>query len=212
MKVCKLFLLTLIFIFSPSVWANPVSFKDGWGIMPTYTPDYSDLEINYSLTNKYSIGASAFYRKGSDSKASFGIAQYNYLLKRWNELESQANIYATIGMGGRHDSILDDSIAGYLRLEGDFETRRIYTALNVETLQSPGNVDFNRIRYRAGVAPYLAPFNDLHTWIIAQVEYMPEMDDQLTVTPLLRFFYNNYALEVGATLEGEPFLAAMAHF
>lgn len=193
-------------------FANPVSFKDGWGIMPAYTPDWSDLEVNYSLTNRYSIGVADMYRKGKDSTANFTFGEFNYLVSRWNELESQANIYASIGVGGRHDSLDNEAVAGYARLEGDYETRRIYTLLAGEALQSPGSVDFNRIRYRAGVAPYLAPFNSLHTWIIAQVDYMPEMEDEVTVTPLLRFFYNNYALEVGVSLDGNPYFGAMAHF
>lgn len=193
-------------------FANPVSFKDGWGIMPAYTPDWSDLEINYSLTNRYSIGLTDMYRKGEDSTANFTFGQFNYLIKRWNEMESQANIYLSVGGGTRHDSVENDAIAGYARIEGDYETRRIYTVLGAESLQSPGSVDFNRIRYRAGFAPYLAPIDELHTWIVAQIDYMPEMKDEVTVTPLLRFFYNNYALEVGVSLNGQPYLGAMAHF
>ena len=180
--------------------------------MPTYTPDWSDLDINYSLTNKDAVGVSNFYRDGKDSTADFGIVRYNRLLKRWNELDSQANIFASIGVGGRHDSQHDDSIAGYGALEADYETRRVYTLFAAETLQSPDSVQFNRLRYRAGVAPYKAPFESLQTWIITQVDYMPEMDDKVTVTPLLRFFLNNYALEVGVSLDGKALLAGMAHF
>ena len=210
--LCTTIILTFFGFFPDNSFANPVSFKDGWGIMPVYTPDWSDLEVNYSLTNRYAIGVSDMYRKGKDSTANFTFGEFNYLVNRWNELESQANIYASIGAGGRHDSIDNEAFAGYARLEGDYETRRIYTLLAGETLQSPGSVDFNRIRYRAGVAPYLASFTSLHTWIIAQVDYMPEMKDEVTITPLLRFFYNNYALEVGVSLDGKPYLGAMAHF
>jgi hypothetical protein len=206
--------ILFVILFNPPVlFANPVSFKDGWGIMPAYTPDWSDLEINYSFTNRFSIGANLLYRDGSDHRATFGVFEGSYLFKRWNELASQANIYGTLGVGGRHEMHTDDdAVAGYLRLEADYETRRIYTVLLGETVQSAGDVDFNRLRYRLGVAPYLAPYDALQTWLIMQVEYMPEMDDETVVTPLLRFFYNNYALEVGVSLEGEPFLAAMAHF
>ncbi|MES2462700.1 MAG: hypothetical protein V4671_19130 [Armatimonadota bacterium] len=179
---------------------------------PTYTPDWSDLEVNYSLTNRYSVGAANMYRQGKDSSADFAVGEFNYLVSRWNELDSQANIYASAGAGGRQDSRDDESLAGYLRLEGDYETRRVYTLFGAESLQSPGSVDFNRLRYRAGVAPYLAPFTSLQTWVIAQVDYMPEMEDEVEVTPLLRFFYNNYALELGVSLNGKAFLGAMAHF
>jgi hypothetical protein len=192
--------------------ANPVSFKDGWGIMPSTGDAWTDLQLNYSVTNRYSIGTSFFYRAGKDSTATFGIGQFNYLLKRWNELDSQANIYASIGGGGRHDSKQNDAFSTYTALEADYETRRIYTLLAGESLQSPGNVDFNRIRVRGGFAPYKAPFEALQTWVIFQVDYMPEMDKRVTTTPLLRFFYNNYALEIGVSLDGKPFLGGMAHF
>jgi hypothetical protein len=192
--------------------ANPVSFKGGWGIMPAYTPDWSDLEINYSLTNRFSIGVTDMYRNGEESTANFTVGEFNYLVSRWNELQSQANIYASIGLGGRHDSNVDDAFAEYARLEGDYETRRVYTLIGGETLQSPNGIDFNRFRYRAGIAPYLASFTSLQTWIIAQIDYMPEMNDEVTITPLLRFFYNNYALEVGESLDGKTYLGAMAHF
>lgn len=207
------FLLAMLIFSHPlTSHANPVSFRDGWGIMPAFTPDWNDLDVNYSLTNRYALGASSFYRKGEDSTATFGIARINYLVKRWNELESQGNLFVSGGIGGRHDSMEDDSIAGFSAIEGDYETRRIYTLLGYETLQSPNGVDFNRVRARAGIAPYLADFNSLHTWIVTQVDYMPEMDDETEVTPLLRFFYNNLALEVGVSLRGNTFLAAMAHF
>ena len=208
----RLFLIVLFFFAVPRLaLANPVSFKDGWGIMPSYGKDWSDLMVNYSITNRYALGVSQFYRQGEKSTATFGIGQVNYLLSRWNELDSQANIYASTGAGGRHDSVRDDSFAGYGSLEADYETRRIYTLLAAETLQSRRS-DFNRLRWRGGFSPYKAPFEALQTWLLVQVDYMPEMHDKTTVTPLVRFFYNNYALELGVSLDGKPFLGAMAHF
>ena len=193
-------------------FANPVSFKDGWGIMPSYAPDWSDLQINYSLSNRDAVGVSTYFRRLDDREVTFGIGQYNYLFKRWNELDSQANIYGLIGVGGRHDSKDGDSLAGYGGLEADYETRHLYTLLSYETLQSPGGVDANRLRGRVGFSPYKAPIDKLNTWLILQTDYMPEMEEEVTVTPLLRLFYNNYALEAGVSLNGDPFLGAMAHF
>jgi len=209
----KLVLVLTLAILAPNLaYANPVSFKDGWGVMPSSGKGWRDLQVNYSVTNKYAFGLSEYYRKGRDSKADFGIGQFNYLIERWNEMESQANIYASVGIGGRHDSVHDDGFAGYGALGADYETRRIYTLLAGESLQSANGVDFNRIRYRAGIAPYKAGFESLQTWLFLQVEYTPEMDDKVKTTPLVRLFYNNYALEVGVSLDGDPFLGAMAHF
>ena len=109
----------------PDAWANPVTFKGGYGIMPAYNKDWFDVQANYSVTNRYAVGASSFYREGKDSTAEFGIGQLNYLVKRWNESDSQANINASVGLGGRHDSVNDDAVAAYGALEADYETRRI---------------------------------------------------------------------------------------
>ena len=212
-RLKKLFTLSFIgAALTQSAFANPVSFKDGWGVMPTFTPDWSDVQFNYSITNRYAVGLSTFYRKGSDHTATYEIGQFNYLIKRWNQRESQANIFASIGVGGRNAKKEDYSLAGYGALEADYETRRIYTLIAAERLQSGGGVDFTRLRYRFGVAPYKAPIDQLQTWIIGQVDYMPEMEDQVTVTPILRFFYNNLALEVGSSLQGKPQLGIMVHF
>jgi hypothetical protein len=193
--------------------ANPVSFKGGYGVMPAYNKDWFDVQLNYSVTNRYAVGASSYYREGKDSTAEFGIGQFNYLVKRWNELDSQANVNASVGFGGRHDSVHNDAVAGYGALEADYETRRIYSQVSAETLQSESNVQFSRYRVRAGVAPYRASFDALNTWLVMQVDIMPEMDDSVRVTPMVRLFYTNFVLELGASLdEGTPFVAGAAHF
>lgn len=193
--------------------ANPVSFKGGYGVMPAYNKDWFDVQLNYSVTNRYAVGASSYYREGKNSTAEFGIGQFNYLIKRWNELDSQANVTASVGFGGRHDSVKDDSVAGYAALEADYETRRIYSQVSAETLQSDGDVQFSRYRGRLGVAPYKADFEALNTWLVMQIDIMPEMDESVRVTPMFRFFYNNFVLEAGASLEkGTPFVGGAAHF
>jgi hypothetical protein len=211
--VRSIFLLLVLAITAlQPAWANPVTFKGGYGVMPAYNGDWSDLQVNYSVTNRYSLGISSFYREGKDSTATFGLGQFNYLLKRWNELDSQANVNLSVGLGGRHDSRDDGALAGYGALEADYETRRLYTQLSAETLQSEGSVQFNRFRGRIGFAPYVAPFDALQTWVVLQVDEMPEMHEGTRVTPLLRFFYDNFILEVGASIEGTPFVAGAAHF
>ncbi len=180
--------------------------------MPAYNRDWHDIQLNYSLSNRDAIGMSSFYREGKKSTATYGIGQYNYLLKRWNELDSQANVNLSIGIGGRHDSLQNEAVAGYGALEADYETRRVYTQLAAETLQSQSGVYFSRYRGRAGLAPYRAAFDALQSWVVVQVDYMPEMEDSLRVTPMGRFFYNNVALEAGVSLQGIPFVGGAAHF
>ena len=211
-KFCCL-LSALVGTMSSSAHANPVSFKGGYGVMPAYNKDWFDIQLNYSVTNRYAVGASSYYRQGKDSTAEFGIGQFNYLIKRWNELDSQANVNASLGFGGRHDSEKSDAVAAYGALEADYETRRIYSQVSAETLQSDDNVQFSRYRSRLGVAPYKSAFDRLNTWLVMQVDIMPEMDESVRVSPIVRLFYNNFVLEAGASLgEGTPFVAGAAHF
>lgn len=207
------FALVLTLVIIDSAYANPVSFKGGYGVMPAYNKDWFDVQLNYSITNRYAVGASSYYREGKDSTAEFGIGQFNYLLQRWNELDSQANVTASVGFGGRHDSGGGDAVAVYGAIEADYETRRIYSQVSAETLQSADNVQFSRYRGRLGVAPCKAAFDALNTWLVMQVDVMPEMDESTRVTPMVRLFYNNFVLEVGASVgEGTPFVAGVAHF
>ena len=52
-------------------------------------------------------------------------------------------------------------------------------------------------RARIGVAPYLADYNQLNTWLMFQVDHHPAKRDHFVATPLLRFFYKTYLFEIG---------------
>ena len=194
------------------VSASPVSFKYGKGVMASYNDDRYDLQFNYSFSNSSALGVSDYYRRGEDHTAHFILGQYNYLIKRWNEMDSQGNIFLSTGIGGVSDTEEGGGVGGLTSLEANWETRRIYTMTSAERLQSTDGFGFTKARGRAGVAPYIAPFESLQTWLFMQIDYMPEMDETVTVTPVLRFFYNNVALEGGVSFEGKPFAAVMAHF
>jgi hypothetical protein len=200
------------FFVCSSAYANPVSFKGGYGVMPAYNKDWTDLQVNYSLSNREAVGVSGFYREGLNSSSTFGIGQYNYLLARWNELDSQTNVNLSLGGGGRHDSRHEDALAGYAAVEADYEIRRVYSQISAETLQSGAVVHYEKYRGRIGVAPYKAPFDSLNTWLVLQLDYMTEMHDPLRITPMARLFYNNVAFEVGVSLQGIPFVGGAAHF
>src|SRR5690606_20182688 len=120
-------------LYALPVWANPVSFKDGYGIMGSYSGDRADLELNYSFTHRHALGITAINLFDTDKgSANFQFAQFNYLIKRWNGRASQANLYVSTGAGAAQIES-HDSPAGLLALEGNFETRRIYTSLHGET-------------------------------------------------------------------------------
>jgi hypothetical protein len=212
MKLHTLMVAVALGVVVPNVvFAHPVSFKGGYGVMPSYTPERKELELNYSLTNSQAIGFNTINLDYEDRGLNFYLPQYSYKLFRRNELDSQMNLYGTVGVGvARYDG--DETVAGLAAFQADYETRRVYTLLGGEHLQTGDGIGLNRVRYRLGFAPYLASFEGFHSWLIGQVEYTPELDNEWTVTPLVRFFYQNYLIEVGSSTRGDLFVAGIFHF
>ena len=56
---------------------------------------------------------------------------------------------------------------------------------------------------RVGIAPYIGDYGDLHTWLMLQVDHVPESDEQITVTPLVRLFKDVHLLEAGMSNQGD---------
>lgn len=191
--------------------AHPVSFKDGIGVMPSYMSYRRDLELNYSITNRHALGVNAIAIDYKDRQATFVLPQFNYRLYRENEMDSQMNLYLSAGAGtASYES--SDSMGTVGAFQFDYETRRIYTLFLAETLHSTSGLNLNRFRYRLGFTPYLADFDDVSTWFIAQIEFTPELDNEITVTPLVRFFLDNYLFEIGSSTRGDLFVAGIFHF
>lgn len=203
--------LLLLFAFIPRLaQAHPVSFKDGYGVMPGYSKDRQELELNYSVTASSAVALNSIKLDYKDQNIVFVLPQFNHKFYRKNEAESQTNLYGSIGLGtARYRG--ETNVAAVAAFQADFETRRIYTLLAGEHLQTE-RIGLNRVRYRFGVAPYLADFEGFHTWLIGQVEYTPELGQKWTVTPIVRFFYRNFLVEVGSSFEGDPFVAGIFHF
>jgi hypothetical protein len=211
MYVHTAFYCLLISAFVPAfASAHPVSFKDGYGVMPGYTKERQELELNYSITSSSAIALNSIKLEYDEEDLVFILPQFNHKFYRKNEAESQTNLYGSFGLGtARYRD--QTEVAGVASFQADYETRRIYTLISAEHLQTEA-IGLNRVRYRIGVAPYLADFESFHTWLIGQVEFTPELDDEWTVTPMVRFFYKNFLVEIGSSLKGDPFVAGIFHF
>lgn len=184
--------------------ARPVSYPGGWTVMQDNNAMYSSLHLHYSPTSTDSIGL--YIEDNQDMDVRFTGLQYNRLVKRWNAPQSQGNIYFKLGAGAADPFGGGDTEFGsFAGLAADWETRRYFVSYDVrgrdfgddETLSHAG---------RVGLAPYVADTGALHTWMMLQVENVPEADNPVTVTPLLRFFKGSFLLEAGYTIEEEEFL------
>lgn len=192
---------SLVAMVSPQADARPVSYPGGWTIMQQNNGDFSSVHVHYSPTFQDSVGLYAESNWAEDF--SFAGVQYNRLLKRWNGDNSQANLYFKAAAGGAQGYDADDvDGAGFVGIAADWETRRWFASYEGRAWRI-GEKDLAKQAVRAGVAPYVGDYGDLHTWLMVEVENNPTAEESVTTTPLVRFFKGVQMVELGWTLETE---------
>ncbi len=208
----RLSLLTTILIFFETALGHPVAFEDSVGIMGKHSPILSHSQLNYSVKHWFAIGLHYFRRPDQrDHDAIF--ATTNFLLKRWNGEGLQANVYTIAGGGS---SALNGKAGGqYLGgLQFDIENRRYYFLAKHQSAFDLNREDLNQSNLRVGLAPYVASFDELHSWIIldwtsTKFQDGSGLDD---LTPTLRFFYRNVLFEIGQSFNGLTKLNYIIHY
>lgn len=195
--------------FTTSSFARPVSYPEGW----TLELDNNDVQnsalVHYTLDTNHALGLRTRYDRDGDF--TFIGAQLNRLIKRWNNSDSQANIYGHAALGALIDDqsgplTREDDVGFFLGLSADWESRKYFASANAEHWDNGRFGDFSRFRTRLGLAPYVANTGALHTWIFIEGRYRPQRDNELSGAALLRFFKGPALLEVGIDDQGEPLL------
>ena len=203
-------------------YAHPVTFEGDWVISTINRPNMTLWHSNYSLNSRFSIGAD-YLRWHQDKTTEVALIRGNVLLKRWVGKGWQGNVYLLGGIGaGQWDKdIGDHQESTHLKLswlgglQMDYETQVFYTALMGRVL---GNQQLDYVTmpyhliYRIGFAPYKGKYDQLQTWMVAQVSDTSLMNNQPSITMLLRFFYRTALWEIGADTLGRPWLHLMVHF
>ncbi len=155
--------------------------------------------IHYSPTAKYSIGLRSEYRRAKEYSLT-GI-QLTNLLKRWNKKDSQANVYVNSGIAyaDRNSSrFKDDSGFGvFAGVSADWETRQYFSSYQARYVEAGSIDDFFIHKARVGITPYVAEYGNLHTWLMLELDHMPEGEDTFTITPLVRLFKDVHLIELG---------------
>jgi len=201
----KLFLLlTFISLFGASllcvggVIARPISYSGGTTIMQNNDAVKNSIHVHYSPSYKYSLGYKGeYFRK--EQIALNGI-QLNNLLKRWNLPASQGNLYLKTSVGNASKSA-ENELYGFAGIATDFETRRYFISYENRYYKSDGGI-ISQFQQggRLGIAPYVANYGNLHTWLMFQVTHTPEFEgDEVVVTPLVRLFKASHLVEFGAS-------------
>ncbi len=171
----------------------------------------SDHWITYSFRPDMAAAARFMRMEMPDGRLTYSGLQLDYLVKRWNGDDHQANIYAY--GGGGHVNFHERSGGAYLAgIEADAEDRKYFSLIKLETMQTGITEDFNHVEGRLGIAPYEAEYTEMATWFMVQAQWHPSLAKKFVITPLARIFYKSFLLESGVSLDGDWMMNFMFHF
>lgn len=174
--------------------ARLVSYPGGWMAMTTNDGMENSAMLSYSPTAKDAFGVRTDYMRNDETWLH--TLTYNRLLQRWNNSDSQANLFLMTGAGFGDDHG-DTALAGFGGIEADWESRRYYLSYENRFIASPVNDQYFDQKARVGIAPYIADYKSIHTWLMLQVQNNPSSEDKFVVTPLVRLFNTEVLTEVG---------------
>jgi hypothetical protein len=205
----------VLFVFSVSlaqeVFAHPVAYQGATGVMTWNQPYMSDIWLTYSFRSDMAAAARIMRFDAPEGRMQYFAPQFDYLVKRWNETDYQANIYAYGGYGAMNFQNKTEG-AGLGGVEADAESRKYFVSAQYEKMWSNLGPDFYHTTARVGIAPYEAEFNEIASWLMIQYEYHPMLTKEYAVTPLIRLFYKSVLLESGVSTDGEWMMNFMFHF
>lgn len=194
--------------------AKPIAFANGTSVMAEYGGNtMREAQVFYAPRFNLSLGG-GYVRLASDLDSrvrEITYARVNFLPKRWNLEEAQANVFVWGGVGSAKLSERASSVfAQNLGAQFDYETRRIYFSAKTD-LQRSEAFSHRIDTVQWGVAPYAHDYNTLATWILVQGRrYSGNLYEGTESAVLLRLFKGNKWVEAGVTNDGK--LQAMFMF
>jgi hypothetical protein len=195
MKASTLLSLILTTVLSFAAQAKPLSFVGGTMVMQENDETGHTLSLDYTFTPVTALG---FYIKQEENGKEILMLtpEFNTLLKRWNLPNGQGNIFNMTGAGLAHYRGNNQPCL-WTAFLADYESRRWFFSYEPRFVWD-GDIEKSFWqRARIGIAPYLAKYKDLNTWLMLQVDHHPAKHDHFVTTPLIRFFYKTYLFEVG---------------
>ena len=208
-KICVVFLLMTISSLQAN--AHPVAFQGALGVMIWNQPFLTDDWVTYSFKPYAAVAARTMRFETPQGRLHFYAPQFDYLVKRWNETESQANIYVYGAYGALQfqERTAGAALGGF---EADAESRKYFSSVKFEKMWVHLGPDFYHAEVRLCVAPYEAEFNEIASWLMLQYQYNPSLIRKSSVTPLVRLFYKSVLCEAGVSTDGDWMFNFMFHF
>jgi hypothetical protein len=207
----RLFIFACFCFLLPSpAQARLISYAGGWMFMTDNDQFANRASMVYSPTATTGIGP--FIDHYRDTSSNLAGLDFNWLAKRWNNADSQGNLYLLSGLGVA-DGSGDQRLGGFGGMEGDWESRRYYVSYENRYTAAGRKVrqEFQEMG-RIGIAPYIAESGSLHSWLMLQVDHFPEDRKPWTLTPMVRMFKGEYLVEAGVASNGHPMLNLMITF
>ncbi len=198
------------------VQAKPIAFSHGTTVMAEYGAG-TMVEAQVFHAPKYFLSLGGGYLELESDidnrRREITYARANYLVKRWNQENSQANVFVWGGAGQAYVSELNShEFAWNAGAQFDYETRRVYASLKTDLHRS--NAFSHRIdTLQLGIAPYKHDFDSLATWFVVQGRQISGgIHDGTEWALLLRLFKRGAWVEAGVTDDGKLQAMAMVNF
>jgi hypothetical protein len=196
--------------------AKPIAFAGGSTLMAEYgAGTMEELQYFYAPRYDFSFGVGHLRLDSDETSKTREItyARVNYLVRRWNLDDAQANIFAWGGLGGATGNTFSGSVlAENAGAQADYETRRVYASLKTDW---EGSSEFShRIdTLQLGIAPYRHDYGGLATWFLLQArDYTGGLHPGVETALMLRFFKGSTWVEAGITNGGKLQAMAMYNF
>ncbi len=159
------------------------------------------VHLSYTANRRWSVGAQAEYWR--EEEWTFTTVEAAYLARRWNFTDAQANLYLRAGAGAAVSDFgnFDDKVeaAGFAGIAFDAENRRFYVSYENRYVEAGDIFDGFEQKAHFGVAPYIAGYGALHTWLMIQVDHRPDSEDSVVWTPMVRFVKGDVIVEAGVS-------------
>ena len=204
------FALTTSLVVTNPALSHPTSARGTTIIDTKFNNLMSEMGLGYSFHTQWALWLRTMTSPQSHPSPHsplINFVQINHLVKRWNQKESQGNLY--LGAGLEYGQPLRSRTSSLGYLQADWETRHIYTMLEYQTWTQP-MPSTESIKFRLGVAPYLVDFDKQSAWIILESQTLNRQDWELRT--LLRLYFQNILWEMGGSLNGNVLINIMSHF
>jgi hypothetical protein len=214
-------------LFAAPAFAKPISFSDGWTFMHERDSEMIETDLYYAPKYWFSFGPTVSIARADDklTRRESQVMHANFLLKRWNMRNAQANVFASYGLGQTKttrfspDATTRDGFAAlenretvhHVVLQGDYETRQFYSSFKFDAHRTSSFLDRTDTA-QIGFSPYAHDYDDLAVWFIAQVKKYRGLNDKTEGGAFVRLFRKNIWVELGVTEGGKSQVMLMINY